>query len=264
MGQKSTIIVGLNHYCTFYRETFVREMKFTGVMILGVVLLLSSAVYTECLATEEKHHDDTGVKKMLKKVVFNLAKFNKFNKGIAETIDDAIREVHFDSQMGYLCLLNAKQHGKMHTLSTSDINTIKETLKSKPGFDRTWKVTVSGIDIMFAKPTFSKTGNSGHSEHKLNNELSTMQKNYKEFYGDCPSTVLLGTVRDPCIFTKSESGCAYDYMNAKDTFQKNGCTKTDFLLYIRGPIDQKYEKFFYEDTVGIMEENDIDVYLRNK
>ena len=59
-------------------------MKFTGVMILGVKLLLSmQLVHTECFSREEQNHRNTAVKKAAAAIIAPQI--------AANTIDDLIQ-----------------------------------------------------------------------------------------------------------------------------------------------------------------------------
>lgn len=150
-------------------------------MILGVVLLLSSAVYTECFVTKEKHRD-TGVKSM----VPQNAEISPVDA--ATIIDKIILRGIDESQVGFLHLRD----------KTDKLLDFKDKLKENTDM---WFVEDMALIIALAikgkrgkgKGNFN---NYNHAENRLLPHLTGMGDSFISKNSKCPETVILGTV-DP-------------------------------------------------------------------
>ena len=204
-------------------------MKFTGVMILGVVLLVSSAVYTECVHTEVKRSKSF------------------FTPGYAaECIG---RQIFKDFQRGFLYLRN---HDDELPININQ-QYVKDTKENNM-----W--LVPDMDLRIAEPTeVIDTSNFNHAEHKLLSHLTAMGTAFMNSHNKCPESVILGTVLYPCNKAKNV-GCGVDYVNQKNIF-KTKCPDTKFSVYISGPnTDEFFESIWYKHTKPLMEDNQITIY----
>ncbi|CAB3982354.1 Hypothetical predicted protein [Paramuricea clavata] len=96
-----------------------------------------------------------------------------------------------------------------------------------------WPAKAETTNFQFAKPTpeaIGRPGNIGHSEEQLLNSFNIMADNFiARHKNECPCYVILGTKIYPCYNSRDQTGCARNYVNVKQDFQKE-CPSTKFYL----------------------------------
>lgn len=84
------------------------------------------------------------------------------------------------------------------------------------------------------------TENEGHAEHKILENLELMRAGFQASNNkNCPCYVILSSTRDPCN-DESGSGCAYDYVEKKNTFTKT-CPNTAFYFHVGREVNEKFQ-----------------------
>lgn len=196
-------------------------MEFTSAMILiGAVLLLSIAGYGE--SSKERH--------------------------AAEIIDGKVYangNVHYQFSFLYL----HDHEGEVY-FDNADVQRVLDDHGKLSNVTSPWPSN-SG-DTNFLLTLLDK---SGRGEFKFLSHLKNMIAGYKIGYKHCPKYIILGTVRTPCLASNEHSGCAVDYVVAKEEFAKT-CPHTKYYLYVRCPFLTR-NKIILKKVIKLIEGSDI-------